>query len=198
MSVSVCICAYVCVHLQIWPSLPAGARRLNASETNFTTNSAVLSSGSRYTVALSVKNGAGLVSHAESNGVLVDTVPPIVSNLQVMSSLPLGLQPANTDSNGHIVISNRQSLAVTFQASDSHSGVASSRVGIQNTADDQYVNAMNSVGGFVDFEREASGYLERLNLTVGDATNGPFYRVVVQTEDNAGLQSEMLRSPLIR
>lgn len=191
-----CFSVFWC--LQVWPTLPASGVRVNASATNFTTTSVSLDSGSQYTVSLSARNGAGLLSHAETDGVIVDTVRPTVRNLVIRSSLPLGLQAAAVDENGYTVISNAQSIAVSFEATDSHSGIASSRVGIQNNASGQFIGARGSVGGFVDFGTESSGYLEQLNLQPGDPVNGPFYRVVVQSEDNAGLQSDMLRSALIR
>lgn len=172
--------------------------RLPPNITNFTTPPVSLDSGAQYTVSLSVRNGAGLSSHAESDGVIVDTVPPTVQNVVVQSSLPLDLKAAATDENGRVVISNSKSLAVSFVALDSHSGIAFSRVGILNNVSGQYVSARGSAGGLVNFGLETSGYLEGLNLQPGDPVTGPLYQVVVQSEDRAGLLSDMIRSPLIR
>ena len=184
--------------LQVWPVAPAVAHRQNASTSSFSTASLPLTDGSQYSVVLSVMNGAGLMTHAESDGMLVDTTRPVLRNLAVYSSLPVGLVPANKDESGNLLLSSTSSLAVSFETYDLQSGIKSSRVGIRNTATGMYVPSRGYPSGLADFGQEVSGHLQDLTLLRGDAVTGPFYEVTVMVEDKAGWSSQMLISDRIR
>ena len=148
---------------------------LPIATTNYTVNGLTLTQGLKYIVAVTFTNGAGLRATYETNGVVIDMVPPIVSMVTVLSD-------SYVDENEDVlVIASQTHVEARWIGSDVGSGIAEYRVGIV-TEDNVFVTPD---GQYVSYGLVTGGVISGLNLTVGNSDNGPFYKVRVIAVDKA-------------
>ena len=141
-----------------------------------------LVSGSKYIAAVTFTNGAGLRAQYETNGVLVDTTPPFVESVVVLSDTYF-----NADSGDMVtVIANPNLLEVRWIADDPESGIFEYLVGVVN-------DNLTLVTPYTNFGTTTGGLIENLNLPPGGE-----YRVVLISVNRAGLQSEPTYSDSFR
>ena len=136
-----------------------------------------LVNGAKYIASITLRNGAGLSSTYETDGVFIDSSPPAVALVTVYGS---------TNSEDPVSTSPTE-LRVDWYGSDIGSGI------------NQYlVSVLNEDGSvavpFIDYGGSEGGLITGLNLTQGNSLSGPFYKVSVVAVDGANLSSVAVAS----
>ena len=138
-------------------------------------NGLSLQSGLKYVITLILTNGAGLKVQYETNGVIIDTSPPVVGSVLVMSD-------TYESSNSASTIVNSNLIEVSWSASDLESGVLSYAVGL---VDDNSTIVTVAGENYTNYGLATRGILENMNLISGQT-----YRVSVVAINLAGISSE--------
>lgn len=141
-----------------------------------------LQPGSKYITALYVTNGAGLRVRYETNGVIVDSSPPVVESLSVSSDGYIGDTMSMVT-----VITNPRRIELRWSAVDLESGVSGYRVGIVDE------NGTLVIPEYVEFGPTRGGIVESV-LTPGES----LYRGVVRAVNFAGEESDQFYSNAFR
>lgn len=144
-----------------------------------------LNSGSRYIPSLMFTNGAGLEILYESNGVIIDSTPPIVLFVSVSSDSYL--DTGDTDDPITTVARPNQTEA-RWLATDIESGILHFMVGVVGD------NGTLLTPGYVIFDGTVSGGL----IETQDLPPGGLYRVAVIAVNLAGARSEITLSEPFR
>jgi len=126
--------------------IPQGSPNWEVNELNGLS----LTSGSKYVAAISFTNGAGLRVQYESNGVIVDTTPPIVQRVSVLTD-------SYTDTvSTNLILANPNQIEARWVAFDPESGIREYWVGVVNEnltfvtpGGQEYVNFGTSKGGLL-------------------------------------------------
>lgn len=148
-------------------------------------NGLPLTSGSKYVAAISFTNGAGLRVQYESNGVIVDTTPPIVQRVSVLTD-------SYTDTvSTNLILANPNQIEARWVAFDPESGIREYLVGVVN---ENLTFVTPGSQDYVNFGTSKGGLLENTALPPG---SGP-YRVVVVGVNFAGARSEPFYSEPFR
>lgn len=145
-----------------------------------------LKSGSRYSVSIRFINGAGLKVEYETNGVILDTTPPIAHSVTVLGDTPGSYEASDSAT----VIGNPNLIEVYWSASDLESGVQEYIVGVVDE-NSTFVTMMGE--NYISFGSATGGILENMNLVSGNE-----YRIVVVAKNFAGLLSDPTFSDLFR
>ena len=111
----------------------------------------------------------------ETNGVIIDTSPPVVGSVLVMSD-------TYESSNSASTIVNSNLIEVSWSASDLESGVLSYAVGL---VDDNSTIVTVAGENYTNYGLATRGILENMNLISGQT-----YRVSVVAINLAGISSE--------
>ena len=135
-----------------------------------------LTSGSKYVAAISFTNGAGLRVQYESNGVIVDTTPPIVQRVSVLTD-------SYTDAvSTNLVLANPNQIEARWIAFDPETGIREYLVGV---VDENSTFVTPGGQDYISFGTSTGGLIENLALAPG---SGP-YRVAVVGVNFAGARS---------
>lgn len=136
-----------------------------------------LVNGAKYIASVTLRNGAGLSSTYETDGVFIDTSPPVVSLVTVYGSVnsedPVSTSPTE--------------LRVDWYGSDIGSGINQYLVSVLNEDGSVAVPS-------IDYGGSEGGLITGLNLTGGSSLSGPFYKVSVVAVDGANLSSVAVES----
>ena len=143
-----------------------------------------LSHGVRYVTVLTITNGAGLISEYETNGVMVDTSPPLVTSVSVEGAVTID-QDTGT---GVVVVPSTEQVSVRWSARDTESEIAEILVGI---VDENGTLVAPEMTGFPGLS--SGGVVQDLNLTPG-----ALYRAAVIAINNAQSESEAMFSQIFR
>ena len=154
-------------------SSDATAEIIPETSTSWQVNTSLVS-GLKYITAVTFTNGAGLRSQYESNGVIVDTTPPLVESVSVLSDTY-----ADIDSGSMVtVIANPSLLEIRWIAVDPETSILEHLVAVVN-------NNLTLVTPYVSFGTVTGGLIENLNLPPGGE-----YMVTLVAVNLAGLQSD--------
>ena len=107
-------------------------RAVPYGDTSYDIPGLLLLEGHRYYVAVTFTNGAGRKATYETNGLVIDTTPPVVDMVTVYSD---GYLDDNDDS---LVVANQNQVRLRWHTSDSGSGTVQHTVAIV-TSDDNIV-----------------------------------------------------------
>lgn len=158
--------------------------------TSWTITDLTLSPGARYIAALTFTNGGGVHrSTYETSGVTVDAQAPVVNVVTLLSD---GYVMEEEEEDGVAVVANRRQVEARWIGRDDDSGISEYLVAIVTDAD----NIVSNEGVYQSFGDQLGGVVRGLNLTTGDSTNGPFYRVKVVARDNVGYSSTPVYSEM--
>ena len=142
-----------------------------------------LQSGSKYIIALIITNGAGNRVQYESNGVIVDSSPPVMESVSVLSDGYTGLDSGESPSMV-TMITNPSQLEVRWVGVDLQSGISHYRIRIVNENETLVISNFGPTsGGTID-----------TGLVPGEA----LYRAEVIAVNFAGVESEPLYSNVFR
>ena len=163
--------------MRFYPPTPGDVITVPTNQNSATITGLQLASGSRYSVALTVTNGAGLSTTLESNGVVVDLTPPIIRSVEVLSDayvdagVAMSLDPVT-------IVANPNLTEVRWNGVDPESGVSLYLVGVVNVSGTQVL----------PMTEEFSGSSIGGTLTLPTLSEG-VYRVSVRAVNNAGTMS---------
>ena len=148
-------------------------------------NGLQLVSGSKYVTMLNFTNGAGLTVQYESNGVIVDTTPPIVQSVLVLTDTYTDTVDMN------VVIANPSLVESRWIAVDPETGITEYLVGVVNEN-----STFVTPGGqdYISYGTATGGLIGNLALV----PESGFYRVVVVAVNAAGTRSEPVYSEPFR
>ena len=151
---------------------------LPTSSTNHTAPGLTLINGAKYIASITLRNGAGLSSTYETDGVFIDSTPPAVSSVIVYGSV---------NSEGSTVSTSPSEIRLDWYGSDTGSGIRQYLVSILNEDGSVAVPA-------IDYGVSEGGLISGLNLTRGSSVSGPFYKTSVVAVDGANLSSVPVES----
>ena len=151
---------------------------LPASSTNHTASGLTLINGAKYIASITLRNGAGLSSTYETDGVFIDSTPPAVSSVIVYGSV---------NSEGSTVSTSPSEIRLDWYGSDTGSCIRQYLVSILNEDGSVAMPA-------IDYGVSEGGLISGLNLTRGSSGSGPFYKASVVAVDGANLSSVPVES----
>ena len=167
------------------PLVPVPSEEINATLGTYTLHDLSLDHGVRYITVITFTNGAGLISQYETNGIVVDTSPPLVASVLVEAAAAATDQGTGS---GVVVVPSTEQVSVWWMARDTESDIAEILVGIVDENDTFVVPEMTSFPG-----HSSGGVLRNLNLDPG-----ALYRVAVIAVNNAQTKSETTFSQTFR
>ncbi|XP_021370398.1 uncharacterized protein LOC110461300 [Mizuhopecten yessoensis] len=146
-----------------------------------------LKDGAMYSVKVISTNNALLSTHHQSQGVIVDTTAPIITDVHV------GVvgEDEDLDENGNIIHVELAPLRVNWAGFDSNSGISHFYLGVGTAVGDSSLT-----NGLLDMHQKTSIVLENLNLEGFDSSQKKYY-VTLWAENGAGLMSDFLSSKSI-
>lgn len=158
--------------------------RIPSNQSTWRVEGLELVTGSRYIVSLSFANGADLEVMHESNGVIVDTTPPSVVSVRVLSD---SYTDTTDTTDTTVIVANPNQTELRWSAMDPESGISHYLVGVvagNGTLTDAYEEFDGSTLG---------GILQILPLTPGVT-----FRAAVVAVNQAGEESERVYSDPFR
>ena len=135
-----------------------------------------LAHGAKYVTALTLRNGAGLISEYESSGVIVDLTPPEVTRVEVEGELYFNQDTETLE----LAVVGSSTLSVRWSALDIESGVLEILVGVVNENGSFVTSTLTRYEGY-----STGGVVEGLDLMPGSQ-----YQVAVVAVNNAGSESD--------
>ncbi|XP_062598765.1 uncharacterized protein LOC134260192, partial [Saccostrea cucullata] len=153
--------------------------RTNAE--NITLSGLSLQNGRKYLVKIVAINNADMPVSHESDGVMIDTSAPVIS--QVHIGLP---EVEEEEEDGKVMHADQSAMTVSWRAEDYQSGIVKAWVAIGlNTNDTSITN------GFKEFDDGNVARLSDLSLTPSSIsdTEIQYYYVMVKVMNGAGLLS---------
>ena len=158
---------------------------ISRTASSWEVNGLQLVSGSKYITMVTFTNGAGLTVQYESNGVIVDTTPPIVQSVLVLTDTYTDTADTN------VVIANPDLVESRWIAFDPETGIREYLVGVVNEN-----STFVTPGGqdYISFGTATGGLIENLALV----PESGLYRVVVVAVNAAGTRSEPVYSEPFR
>lgn len=171
--------------LKIYPDDESDGEMIPVSEMSWVFSGLELNSGSRYITSLTFFNGAGLEILHMTDGVIVDSTPPTVASVSVLSDSYL-----DTGDTGEMVVmvADPNQTEVRWVGLDYESGIQSYLVGVVDE------NGTLVGPGYTRFDGTVSGGV----IQVADLTPDDLYRVAVIAMNHAGTSSEPAYSELYR
>jgi hypothetical protein len=157
-------------------------KSLPVTSSNFTVDELDLSHGSTYIFSVLLTNRAGIQAAYETNGVQIDSVPPTMSTASVLGD-PRGPSGVTT-------VTSSQTIEGEWSGSDDGTAISKYLVAVL-TEDNIFVT-----DSYIDFGASQRGRIDKLNLTLGNTDDGPFYKIRVIAVDEANLSSSPLDSSL--
>ncbi|CAG2187681.1 unnamed protein product [Mytilus edulis] len=155
----------------------------------FSVHGLPLKQGGFYSMKIGAVNNAGMMAAFETNGVLVDTTPPVIHWLRVGA-----LAGVNEDKfDGYVWQADTSGIKAAWLAVDPQSGIKEYMVSIGSHKGGTDILGWKSVGTNKD------AYIKGLSLTVTDEdTKLPVYFVTITSVNGAGLTSEpVVSTPII-
>ena len=142
-----------------------------------------LVSGAKYITAITFTNAANLRSQYETNGVIVDTTPPTVESVSVMSDAYVGVDSGDLVT----IVADLNVIEARWLASDTETGISEYLVGVVDE------NSTLVVPNYISFGLATGGLIKNLSLVPESE-----YRVVVVAVNLAALMSEPAYSETFR
>ncbi|XP_062588035.1 uncharacterized protein LOC134249704 [Saccostrea cucullata] len=156
--------------LTIFPSANSGPVAVDFDEQN-------LVAGAKYSVHVTAVNKAELSTSHESDGVIIDPTPPVISKVHIGL-----LEEEEVIENGYIQHPNSQSIRVSWIGDDPESHIDKFYVAIGTSQDDTSVTH-----GYIDMAKEVSADI-KVTLSAFSET-GEIYYVAAKAENGAGILS---------
>lgn len=169
------------------PALQANFVSIPTNQNTWVVDGLRLTSGARYVISLMFTNGAGLEATYETNGVLVDSTPPTVASVLVLSDVYL--DTADTGDAVSVVtdsvtmVANPNLTEARWSAFDTESGLLHFLVGVVDAVNNNTLVSSE----YTVFEGTAIGGIVQIS---SELSPEGVYRVVVIAVNRAGTESE--------